>query len=86
MRSEQVRKCAANLVGDLQQQRAGEAILEIGRDEAADVAEVVPDRAFEQMAFQRGEGRRRQQVVEPDRAGLAFADSAASRRPGPAAR
>ena len=49
---EQLRKGAANLVGDLKQQRAGEAILEIGRDEAADMAEVVPDRAFEQIAFQ----------------------------------
>ena len=69
MRAEQLRKRGAKLVGDLQQQRAGQAVLEIGRDEAADVTEVVPDRALAQIALQRGERARREQVVEIDRAG-----------------
>ena len=68
MRAEQLRKRGAKLVGDLQQQRAGQAVLEIGRDEAADVTEVVPDRALAQIALQRGERARREQVVEIDRA------------------
>src|SRR3954447_8782730 len=68
MRTEQLRKRRAKLVRDLQQQRAGEAVLEIGRDEAADVTEVVPDRALAQIALQRGERARREQVVESDRA------------------
>src|SRR4051794_16764378 len=68
MRTEQLRKRRAQLVRDLQQQRAGEAVLEIRRDEAADVTEVVPDRALAQIALQRGERARREQVVESDRA------------------
>src|SRR3954447_5892234 len=68
MRTEQLRKRRAKLVRDLQQQRAGQAVLEIGRDEAADVTEVVPDRALAQVALQRGERARREQVVESDRA------------------
>ena len=72
---EQLRKGGANLVGDLKQQRTGEAILEIGRDEAADMAEVVPDRALQQIAFQSEECRRREQVVEPHRAGLLLLES-----------
>ena len=35
-------------VRDLQQQRAGEPVFEIGRDEAVDMGEVVPDRALQQ--------------------------------------
>src|SRR5215831_6269797 len=73
MRSEQVGKSAANLVDDLKQQRTSEAVLEIGGDEATDVAEVVPDGAFEQIASQRGERRRGEQLIEPHRAAPALA-------------
>src|SRR6185436_14307062 len=73
MSFEQVRKGAANLVGNLKQQRASEAILEIGGDEAADMAEVVRDRALEQVALQRGDGRRGEEVIEPQRTAVALA-------------
>src|SRR5262249_41884082 len=45
MGTENVRERTAQFVGDLQEQRTGEAVLEIRRDEAADMGEVVPDRA-----------------------------------------
>ena len=41
-------KRARELVGDLQQQRAGKPVFEIGRDEPVDMGEVVPDRALQQ--------------------------------------
>ena len=39
------------------------------------MAEVVPDRAFKQIAFQPEERRRREQVVEPYRAGLLLSEA-----------
>src|SRR5262249_58081418 len=52
MFAENVRKRVAQLVRDLQQQRTGESVFEIGRDEAVDMGEVVPDRALQQEPSQ----------------------------------
>src|SRR3954463_4997003 len=66
MRPEQSRKGGANLVDDLEQQWTGQTIFEVGRHEAADVVEIVPDRAVEQVLFQRRERRRAEQVIDAD--------------------
>src|SRR5262249_16421524 len=52
------------------QQRTGETILEIGRDEAADVIEIVPDRALEQILLQRRKRSWAEQVIEADGASV----------------
>ena len=43
MMTEQPVKRGTEFVGDLQHQRAGEAIFQIGRDKATDMSEIVPD-------------------------------------------
>jgi hypothetical protein len=48
IRAENIGKRTPQLIGDLQDQRAGESVFEIGRDEAGDMGEVVPDRALQQ--------------------------------------
>ena len=75
MCAQHVAKGAADFVGDLQDQRAGETVLEIGRDEAADMAEVMPDRAFEQKRFQPLQRFGREQIVEINRSGPALAEA-----------
>ena len=57
----------AKLVGDLQQQRTGKSVFEIGRDEAVDMGEVVPDRALQQEPPQCVKRLRREQIVDGDR-------------------
>jgi hypothetical protein len=52
MLAENFGKGAAQIVGDLQEQRAGQPIFEIRRDETIDIEEVVPDRALQQKAPQ----------------------------------
>ena len=48
-------KRAPEFVRDLQKQRTGEPIFQIGRNETVDMGEVVPDRALQQEPPQRGE-------------------------------
>ncbi len=86
MRSEQIGQRAANLVDDLKQQWASEAVFQVGGDEAADVAEVVPDGAFEQIAPERGEALRRQRDHRTRPRRPRVRESAQARRRGPAVR
>src|SRR5579871_6127807 len=68
MRAENLGKGVPQFVGDLQKERAGEAVFQIGGDKTRDMGEVVPDRALQQKAMQRVERGLREESVDEDRA------------------
>src|SRR5579871_4668868 len=66
MRPQDLRERPAEFVCDLQQEGARQAILKIGRDKPADMAEVVPDRALQEISLQSVQRRRGQKIIKPD--------------------
>ena len=85
MRAEHVRQRGAQPVGDLEQQRAVQMVVDERREIAVAMAEVEPDGGFQAVALQRRQRLGRQEVVDDDQLGTRGAVGALDRGRLPAA-